>query len=70
MADLLTQRLGLTAAGGTMLMSADGQLQVSQVVDPLKTARYAMPVEILAQFGRRLFRPTVAGRSTRATPMT
>jgi amidase len=55
MADLLTQRLGLTAAGATMLMSADGQLQVSQVVDPLKTARYAMPVEILAQFGRRLF---------------
>ncbi len=55
MADLLTQRLGLTAADATMLMSAAGQLQVSQVVDPLKTARYAMPVEILAQFGRRLF---------------
>jgi len=53
-ADLLTQRLGLTAADATMLMSADGQLQVSQVVDPLKTARYAMPVEILAQCGRRL----------------
>jgi hypothetical protein len=45
--------LGLTAADATMLI-ADGQLQVSQVVDPLKTARYAMPVEILAQFGRRL----------------
>jgi amidase len=55
MADLLTQRLGLTAADATMLMSAAGQLQVSQVVDPLKTARYAMPGEILAQFGRRLF---------------
>jgi len=55
MADLLTQRLGLTAVDATMLMSAAGQLQVSQVVDPLKTARYAMPVEILAQFGRRLF---------------
>jgi amidase len=34
-----------------MLMSAAGQLQVSQVVDPLKTARFAMPKEILARFG-------------------
>ena len=39
----------------TMLMSAAGQLQVSQVVDPLKTARYAMPAEILAQLGPRIF---------------
>ena len=55
MADLLTGRLGLSPSDATMLMSAGGQLQVSQVVDPLKTARYAMPVEILAQLGRRLF---------------
>ena len=54
MADLLTQRLGLSAADATMLMSAAGQLQVSQVVDPLKTARYAMSKEILAHFGRDL----------------
>ena len=54
MADLLTQRLGLSAADATMLMSAAGQLQVSQVVDPLKTARYAMSKEILARFGREL----------------
>jgi amidase len=51
MADLLTQRLGLSDADATMLMSAAGQLQVSQVVDPLKTARFAMPKEILARFG-------------------
>jgi amidase len=54
MADLLIQRLGLSAADATMLMSAAGQLQVSQVVDPLKTARYAMSKEILARFGREL----------------
>jgi amidase len=54
MADLLETRLGLSAAEATMLMSAAGQLQVSQVVDPLKTARYAMSKEILAAFGRDL----------------
>jgi amidase len=54
MADLLMRRLGLSAADATMLMSAAGQLQVSQVVDPLKTARYAMSKEILARFGRDL----------------
>ena len=27
----------------TMLMSAGGDLQVSQVVDPLRTARFALP---------------------------
>ncbi|HZL64817.1 MAG TPA: acetamidase/formamidase family protein [Thermoleophilia bacterium] len=55
MADLITQRLGLSASEATMLMSAAGELQVSQVVDPLKTARFAMPVVILAQFERSLF---------------
>ena len=54
MADLLVRRLGLSAADATMLMSAAGQLQVSQVVDPLKTARFAMPKEILARFGPNL----------------
>ncbi len=54
MADLLSLRLGLTDGDATMLMSAAGQLQVSQVVDPLKTARFAIPKEILARFGRDL----------------
>jgi amidase len=54
MADLLTARLGLSPADATMLMSAAGQLQVSQVVDPLKTARYALSKEILTQFDRGL----------------
>jgi amidase len=54
MADLLMRRLGLSAQDATTLMSAAGQLQVSQVVDPLKTARYAMSKETLAPFGRDL----------------
>jgi amidase len=54
MAELLIGRLGLPPAEATTLMSAAGQLQVSQVVDPLKTARFAMAKEILAPFGRDL----------------
>ena len=54
MADLLMGRLGLSAADATMLMSAAGQLQVSQVVDPLKTARFALSKTILRPFGRDL----------------
>jgi amidase len=49
MADLLCARLGLSMADATMLMSAAGQLRVSQVVDPLKTARFEMSKEILAR---------------------
>jgi amidase len=54
MADLVMRRFGLSAAAATMLMSAAGQLQVSQVVDPLKTARFALPKSILARPGRDL----------------
>ena len=54
MADLVMRRFGLSAAAATMLMSAAGQLQVSQVVDPLKTARFALPKSILARLGRDL----------------
>ena len=54
MADLLMVRLGLSASTATMLMSAAGALQVSQIVDPLKTARFAMPLEALAAFGGTL----------------
>lgn len=54
MADLLGARLGLSPAVATMLMSAAGDLQVSQVVDPLKTARFALPKSVLAQYGRPL----------------
>jgi amidase len=50
-ARLLMTRLGITAGGAASLMSAAGQLQVSQVVDPLKTARFAMSRELLAPLG-------------------
>ncbi len=54
MADLVMRRLELSAADATMLMSAAGQLQVSQVVDPLKTARFAMAKTVIAAYGRDL----------------
>jgi amidase len=43
MADLLHARLGVELADAVMLMSAVGQLRVSQMVDPLRTARFEMP---------------------------
>jgi amidase len=51
MADLLRSRLGLSPAQTATLMSAAGQLQVSQVVDPLKTARFAMAKHLLESLG-------------------
>jgi amidase len=54
MAGLVMRRLGLTIAEATMLMSAAGQLQVSQVVDPLMTARFALPKSVIARLGRDL----------------
>ncbi len=52
MAELLQTRLGLSPAATATLMSAAGQLQVSQVVDPLRTARFAMTKQLLAPLGR------------------
>ena len=43
MADLLHSRLGIDLADAVMLMSAVGHLRVSQMVDPLRTARFEMP---------------------------
>ena len=43
MASLLHGRLGMPLHDAVMLMSAAGNLEVSQVVDPLKTARFVMP---------------------------
>ena len=51
MAALLTGRLGLSLETATMLMSAAGDLQVSQIVDPLRTARFALPKATLAGLG-------------------
>jgi amidase len=54
MAALLTGRLGLTLEVATMLMSAAGDLQVSQIVDPLRTARFALPKACIAGLGADL----------------
>jgi amidase len=54
MAALLTERLGLSLELATMLMSAGGDLQVSQVVDPLRTARFVLPKAIIAGLGDEL----------------
>ena len=54
MADLLCARLGLSIGDATMMMSAAGELQVSQVVDPLKTARFVLAKDIVAGFGGTL----------------
>jgi amidase len=54
MADLLMDRAGLSVGDATMLMSVAGELQVSQVVDPLKTARFALPKSVLAGLGAAL----------------
>ena len=51
MAELLERRLGLSVVDATMLLSAAGQLQVSQVVDPLKTARFSLPKVLLTGRG-------------------
>ena len=43
MADLLHARLAVDLADAVMLMSAVGQVRVSQMVDPLRTVRFEMP---------------------------
>lgn len=51
MARLLTDRLAISLEVAVMLMSAGGDLQVSQVVDPLRTARFALPKAAIAGLG-------------------
>jgi amidase len=52
MAALLTRRLGLSLEVATMLMSAGGDLQVSQIVDPLRTARFVLAKSVVAGTGQ------------------
>lgn len=47
----LTQAVGLKPNDAARLMSLAGQLQVCQVVDPLKTMRFALPKSLLADCG-------------------
>lgn len=55
MADLLLPHLDMDLSELTMLMSAIGQVQVSQVVNPIVTARFSMPKWILDQYHIKLF---------------
>ncbi|WP_027365150.1 acetamidase/formamidase family protein [Desulfotruncus alcoholivorax] len=51
MAMLLQQKTGLTLNEAGMLMSACGNAEICQVVDPLKTARFSMPRNIVEKLG-------------------
>lgn len=51
MAEFLAAETDLSLNEAGMLMSACGNAQISQIVDPLKTARFSMPVEVLKALG-------------------
>jgi amidase len=53
--DTLQPHTDLTLGDLTMLMSAVGQVQVSQIVDPLLTARFFVPRHILDAYQVKLF---------------
>ncbi|MBT2680622.1 acetamidase/formamidase family protein [Bacillus sp. ISL-35] len=59
MIDLLQPQTDLSLAEFTMLMSAAGQAQISQIVDPLKTARFFVPRSILEAYDIKLFQKEV-----------
>ena len=44
---VIQRRLGLSLEDAGMLMSAVGNLQVCQIVDPKRTVRFAMPKTVL-----------------------
>jgi amidase len=56
MIDLLLPHTDLTLNHLTMLMSAVGQSQISQIVDPLLTARFFVPKSILDAYQVQLFK--------------
>ncbi|MFC7062034.1 acetamidase/formamidase family protein [Halobacillus seohaensis] len=56
MIDILMPQTDLSLAEFTMLMSAAGEVQVSQIVDPLKTARFFVPRRVLNACGIHLFK--------------
>lgn len=56
MIDLLLPHTDLTLNHITMLMSAVGQSQISQIVDPLLTARFFVPKWVLDAYQVRLFK--------------
>ena len=55
MADFLLTRTDLGAADLAMMLSAAGQSQISQIVDPLMTARFFVPKYVLDAYNVTLF---------------
>ena len=54
MVDRVIEKTGMSVSEATMLMSAIGQVEVCQVVDPLLTARFVVPKWLEQQLGVRL----------------
>ena len=54
MVDRVVEKTGMSLGEATMLMSAVGQVEVCQVVDPLMTARFVVPKWLEQQLGVRL----------------
>ncbi|WP_411909150.1 acetamidase/formamidase family protein [Bacillus sp. RAR_GA_16] len=54
MIDRVVEKTGMSVGEATMLMSAVGQVEVCQVVDPLMTARFVVPKWLEQQLGVRL----------------
>ncbi len=55
MEELIAARTDLSSAEIIMLLSVAGRVRISQVVDPLKTARCEIPLEILNNYGFKLY---------------
>lgn len=55
MEKLLSPRMDLAVSDMAMLFSAIGNVQICQVVDPLKTARFVMPKYALEKYNFKLF---------------
>ncbi len=55
MEELIGARTGLSTADIVMILSAGGRVSISQVVDPLKTARCEIPKWILDNYGFSLY---------------
>lgn len=54
MIDRIVERSGLSLSEVTMLMSAAGQIEICQIVDPLMTARFVVPKWLLKQLNIEL----------------
>lgn len=55
MIDIIQPHTNLTLSHLTMLMSAVGQTEISQVVNPLVTARFSVPKSVFTAYGITLF---------------